>query len=306
MAEFLTGAVSNEEASAFIRGKRIVDPSAFSQLGSELRALSFSVSGISDANVLQRIRDRIAEIPQGADWQEARKDVAKDLSPYFVDPDADKETQDKQISASYRRAELLLRTHGYQAYQAQQWRDMQATKNLLPYWKYITVGDDRVRDSHRALHGLILPADDPFWLDHFPPWDWGCRCQVIATTPEEYERAQRDPSRHRYTIGPEAARRLREDGLLDRGDGSPVRVATPKDRAAERGENPNGAYSFDPSVLALPIDEVTGSWDNETLDDFERWADGQALEGLVAGTLSLWQWLKSKRKARGDRGRARG
>jgi len=42
---------------------------------------------------------------------------------------------------------------------------------------YTTQGDERVRDSHRALEGTSYPkAEFPEWLT--PPLDWGCRCYL--------------------------------------------------------------------------------------------------------------------------------
>ncbi|MBS4063022.1 MAG: DUF935 family protein [Chitinophagaceae bacterium] len=51
--------------------------------------------------------------------------------------------------------------------------------NTFPYWQYKTIGDDRVRDSHRPLHDIILPANHPLWRKIFPPNGWGCRCYVV-------------------------------------------------------------------------------------------------------------------------------
>jgi SPP1 gp7 family putative phage head morphogenesis protein len=55
----------------------------------------------------------------------------------------------------------------------------------FPYWEYKTVGDDKVRPSHRALEGLILPANDPRWDRIYPPNGWNCRCYVVPRTRDE-------------------------------------------------------------------------------------------------------------------------
>jgi SPP1 gp7 family putative phage head morphogenesis protein len=51
---------------------------------------------------------------------------------------------------------------------------------ILWGFKYVTVGDDRVRDTHIALDGVTLPKDDPFWQTNTPPNGWACRCTIIA------------------------------------------------------------------------------------------------------------------------------
>lgn len=61
---------------------------------------------------------------------------------------------------------------------ARQWTDIQDNKDVLPYLKYSTVGDGRVRASHAKLDGIIKPVDDAFWLDNYPPNDFNCRCIV--------------------------------------------------------------------------------------------------------------------------------
>lgn len=52
------------------------------------------------------------------------------------------------------------------------WQDRQT----FPLLQYVTVGDQRVRESHKALDGVIKPVNDPFWNTYYPPWSWRCRC----------------------------------------------------------------------------------------------------------------------------------
>jgi|GEM_PF-72557 len=54
-----------------------------------------------------------------------------------------------------------------------------AKSGLFTHWEYRTVGDEHVRKEHRALHGLILPWDDPRWNKLFPPNGWNCRCFIL-------------------------------------------------------------------------------------------------------------------------------
>lgn len=70
---------------------------------------------------------------------------------------------------------------------ASQYRQLQASKKVLPLWVYRTVGDGQVRPEHAALDGLTLPADDPTWSEIYPPNDWGCRCWVDAIMADEFE-----------------------------------------------------------------------------------------------------------------------
>lgn len=47
------------------------------------------------------------------------------------------------------------------------------------YLRFITMLDNRVRASHRPLHGIILPRNHPLWKTLTPPLDFGCRCRVM-------------------------------------------------------------------------------------------------------------------------------
>jgi uncharacterized protein with gpF-like domain len=64
---------------------------------------------------------------------------------------------------------------------AAKWQDYQKRKHLYPNLKYVTVGDERVRELHKKWHNLVLPINHKFWDSHYPPNDWGCRCDVIQT-----------------------------------------------------------------------------------------------------------------------------
>lgn len=70
---------------------------------------------------------------------------------------------------------------------AEKWQDFEADKDLYPNLKYVTVGDNRVRDEHKAWNGLILPINHPFWKTHTTPNDWGCRCDIIQTDEDPSE-----------------------------------------------------------------------------------------------------------------------
>lgn len=52
--------------------------------------------------------------------------------------------------------------------------------------QYRTVGDDRVRPTHRLLEGITLPFSSPFWDKYFPPNNWNCRCSVVQVRRSKY------------------------------------------------------------------------------------------------------------------------
>ena len=61
----------------------------------------------------------------------------------------------------------------------------EAMNSDAQFLRYTAVLDSKTRASHRALHGVILPKDHPFWDTHYPPNAWNCRCKARAYTKQE-------------------------------------------------------------------------------------------------------------------------
>ncbi len=167
----------NEAAADYIHGKAVADPKNFGNLPDQLKQRAFTVAGIEQLDALRRIRDAVAKLPEGASWDEAKREIASEMSPYTGGDD----------KAAKARADFMLRTHGFQAYAVARHQQQMSVAQDFPYWKYETVGDARVRPGHAALDGKVLRADDPWWKTHYPPWDWGCRCIVVAIDEDDVE-----------------------------------------------------------------------------------------------------------------------
>lgn len=287
--EFLTEPVSHDEAADFIKSKPAVTRAVFDKLLPELKARAFTVAGLEQANELQAVRDLIAEIPQGGDWDKIKLQIAAQISPYFVDPDADPEEQALQAAAGDRRAELLLRLHGFQAYSAAAYRALDEQRDVFPYWQYKSMGDGKVRHTHRALHDVALPAGDPFWNGHYPPWEWGCRCQVVGLMDidvEEIRAADKDkPLEKQRIIEGEARKQLVENGRLVKGPTEIFDVRTP----VQKGKP--GAFAWNPADLRISLADLKSRYDAPVWDAFEAWAKNT---GIPEADITVWEWLGGK------------
>lgn len=80
---------------------------------------------------------------------------------------------------------------------ASNYRRLMGKTKLFPYWEYRTVGDDRVRPSHRRLEGIVLPCSDARWKKIFPPNDWRCRCRVVPRMAHEVTKEVVETSQQR-------------------------------------------------------------------------------------------------------------
>ena len=289
--------IPHDAAAKIVADRTVVSQDVFKRLLPELRARAFLISGVEDMNVVQHIRDRIADLPRGASWEDIREDIAKDLGPWMDEESAGK------------RATLLMRHHGFQAYAAAQHEAMVEQREAMPYWKYLSLGDEKVRASHAALHGLILPASDPFWDTHFPPWDWGCRCRVIPVTEAEYLETvsggrvagEMNPDyatkTKGWTLGDAGLKNLHEGGMLDDGSGVPTSVDSPAQRAmkAEGPKAARAAYQWNPGDLRISMDQLKSRYDEATWADFEA----AAKQTDIGDGRSLMDWLEGKKENEG-------
>ena len=80
------------------------------------------------------------------------------------------------VNETWLRTEYDMCKHS--AVMAEQFRDFQEDKDLYPYWQYQGVMDDREREEHIALEGLVFRIGDPEGDNCYPPNDWNCRCSA--------------------------------------------------------------------------------------------------------------------------------
>ena len=84
------------------------------------------------------------------------------------------------LQAEYQTAKASARS-------AADWKRIEAEADVLPLLKYQTVGDGRVRPTHRELDNIVRPYNDKFWTNYYPPNGWRCRCTVIQLADGEEE-----------------------------------------------------------------------------------------------------------------------
>lgn len=119
-------------------------------------------------SVRSRINDSLAELTADkVPTYQATRILKSRLTEMGVTPN----------SSSY--VETLVRTHTQLTYNAAQHLEFQKDDDIWGY-KYVTVGDNRVRPAHEKLDGLTRKKDDSVWKIIWPPNGWNCRCQPLA------------------------------------------------------------------------------------------------------------------------------
>ncbi|MEG0920629.1 MAG: phage minor head protein [Comamonas sp.] len=186
--------LSPKEAVATLQDRgKLTRSYAWQDIWQDEHGVQFTISRLTRLDLLQTIYDAILKSVQGdlsrRDWMQDVEQLLTDAGWWgykaVTDP-ADGEIKLTKFDPV--RLKLIYDTNTRQAYAAGLWERVERSKKALPYVRYITRGDDRVRDAHRAWDNLTLPVDDPFWQTHWPPNGWRCRCRVMSITKADYTR----------------------------------------------------------------------------------------------------------------------
>lgn len=113
----------------------------------------------------------VAGLNEGEHFEGLRNRVAGAMQAFGITPDN-----------SYT-IENVVRTQTAISFQAGKWNAENKDPDILEIlwgYRYTTIGDDRVRQSHELLDGITLPRTDSFWETHYPPNGYSCRCQAVA------------------------------------------------------------------------------------------------------------------------------
>lgn len=135
------------------------------------RRRAVTVAGAATADIVRTVqRELVRQVSEGADLRDFSRRVVPRLEAAGWTPQNDSHVEN------------VLRTNVGTAYNAGRARQMTQPEVLRfrPYWQIVTVNDGppRQRPTHQAVHLVVLAADDPFWLEAYPPFGYQCRCRV--------------------------------------------------------------------------------------------------------------------------------
>lgn len=143
----------------------------------------------ADTKLLQNLQTNIYHFSAAKTFQNVYDLQGMLFTDGFKTPFNVFEKQAAQIFDAYNKTWLKTEYNAaiMSANAASLWQDIEKNKDVLPLLKYQTVGDQRVRDDHKRLDGIVKPVNDPFWNYAYPPNAWNCRCTVIQLSREEAE-----------------------------------------------------------------------------------------------------------------------
>ncbi|GAA5184510.1 hypothetical protein GCM10023345_15320 [Acinetobacter kookii] len=157
------------EALQYAHSKKIVLPDEFYSMDLKTRQMATTVSFLSSLEQIETVIKAVNKsIADGGTFNDFQKLIAESeiiLPKHYLDN--------------------VFRTNIQNAYGHGRWQQQQRNKAKRPYLMYSAINDSRVRPSHLALNRIVLPIDHPFWLTHYPPISFRCRCTVIALTEKQ-------------------------------------------------------------------------------------------------------------------------
>ena len=252
------------EALDYFRGRALWPGFSFRDVWHYEHAYVFTVAKAMEMDLLADIR---AEIDKALAEGRTLRQFRKDLTPILRRRGwwGKKEMKDpltgKVVSAqlgSPRRLRTIYRSNLRAAGAAGQWDRAQRTKKTHPYFLYELGPGKKHRDRHAVWAGTLLPVDDPWWDDHFPPNGWDCRCRVRPVSRAEAERrggpTPRPPRNARTMTNRRTGMRFEVDEGLD-----PAWASNPgKFRGQTLMEHLRGKIGNDPAAGRVVMERLYG------------------------------------------------
>ena len=161
------------EAREYMESRFNLPATVFHQTSQEMKKYAFTVASIVREDILLNVSDKLLEsYDRGFSFNSFKKSLKDGKLQKELE-----ELTDKQL-------ELVYTQNMNSAYSYGRYQGLMEAVDIFPNWEYITIGDNRVRASHKALNGTIRRFDDPFWKSFYPPNGYRCRCVVEVSTEE--------------------------------------------------------------------------------------------------------------------------
>ena len=253
-----------KEALDYLRGRKLWPGFSFRDVWHYEHAYAFTVAKAMEMDLLADIR---AEIDKALAEGRTLRQFEKDLTPILrkhgwwgkkamTDPLTGKVVPAQLGSPG--RVRTIYESNLRAARAAGQWDRAQRTKTTHPCFLY-ELGPGRKRcDEHAAWAGTLLPVDDSWWDDHFPPNGWDCECRVRQVSRAEAERrggpTPRPPRNAEKMINPRTGMRFEVDEGLD-----PAWASNPgKFRGRTLMEHLRGKIGNDPAAGRIVMERMYG------------------------------------------------
>ena len=196
-----------KEALAYLKAKDLKPGFDYRDVWKEEHSNAFTVAKMMHLDLLADTQGALVKaLEEGQTFKQFREHLKPMLvkkgwwGQQLMNDPLTSETKLVQLGSDAR-LKTIYKTNMRTARVAGQWSRIQRTKKAMPYLLYQLGPSFEHRLDHEKLKDLMLPVDDPFWLVHYPPNGWGCKCWVRQVS--EYEAKQLIASGNAYTQAPE-------------------------------------------------------------------------------------------------------
>lgn len=157
-----------QEALDFFERKDLQVGFSWADVWQQEHAHSFTIAKVMELEVLATMRGIVERaIEDGTTFQEFRKDVKPLLDKSGWSQFGGERTEKHRLRVIYDTNMRTARAEG-------QWERVQRTITVLPYLEYDLGPSVNHREEHMSWAGTVLPANDPWWIDHWPPNGYLC------------------------------------------------------------------------------------------------------------------------------------
>lgn len=166
----------------WLTDRMTIPPDDYAELDDQARIYSFSIASNFDVETIRNIQLSLGKaFDKGRTFEEWHGDLDEVLDEAGV-------AEDDKLTKG--RAALVFRNAWQNANAGAKWQEVQQRKGFVGMLQYVTIGDDRVRPAHRAMHLYAAPPDDPIWNRWRPPCGHNCRCTLLTFTSRDVARGR--------------------------------------------------------------------------------------------------------------------
>ena len=183
---------TSAEVYEYLKNKGFKLTFNYNELLKEAHDKAFTIAKITRADLLNDIHESLINaMKSGENFETWKKNIIPTLQKKgwfgekeIVNPATG---EVKKVVIDSRRLKTIYSTNMRVSYQKYRYKQMMELP-LSTYWMYRSALLENTRDSHRKLHGTVLPRDNVFWNTNYPPNDWNCKCTVTAHSKRDLER----------------------------------------------------------------------------------------------------------------------
>lgn len=178
-------------AALRLRLGNLVPTSRYDDLRWEQHDRGFMVAGAMKADLLADLAKAVDKaVSAGTSLEEFRRDFRR----IVAERGWHGWTGEGTRAGEAWRTRVIYRTNISTSYAAGRWAQLKDAG--FDYWVYRHSGAEHPRLDHLSWDRVVLPADHPFWAQHYPPNGWGCGCRVAgARTRDGARRVGGDPDK---------------------------------------------------------------------------------------------------------------